>query len=357
MDQEFVFPIQRVLDLVIPLGVFIGVIIGGYILRYLAFKNLEQWADHSKSRVDNIIIQALRGPVILWVWMLAIYLALAISQLPSNIVFICGKTLMILTVMSLALVASNIATLWIKTFSGQGEEAAPAATLTQNVTRLIIIGVGFLVILSGLGISITPLLATLGIGGLAVALALQDTLGNFFAGFNIIATRQVKIGDYVKLDSGEEGYIIDINWRITKVRMLPNNVVIVPNTKLAQAIVVNYYLPEKELAVTVDVGVHYNSDLDQVERVTCDVAREVMREVKGGVSHFEPFIRFNKLDSYSINFTVIMRAREFTDQYLVKHEFFKRLVRRYRQEGIIIPYPIQAENFDQENVPEDKRRG
>lgn len=162
--------------------------------------------------------------------------------------------------------------------------------------------------------------------------------------------RQIRIGDYVKLESGEEGYVTDINWRTTKIRMLPNNVVLVPNSKLAQAIITNYYLPDKEMAVLVNVGVHYNSDLKHVEKVTCEVGKEVMKEVQGGVGEFSPFIRYHTLDDFSINFTVILRAKEFVDQYLVKHEFIKRLHARYAKEGIIIPYPIRAINYDQEKA-------
>ncbi len=113
-----------------------------------------------------------------------------------------------------------------------------------------------------------------------------------------------RIGDYVKLDSGEEGYVVDINWRTTKIRMLTNNVVLVPNEKLTKAIITNYYLPDKEFAVLVNLGVHYNSDLKKVEKITPDVAKEVMEKVPGGVPEFEPFIRYHTFGDSSINFTV-----------------------------------------------------
>jgi small-conductance mechanosensitive channel len=100
----------------------------------------------------------------------------------------------------------------------------------------------------------------------------------------------------------------------------------------------------------VDLGVHYDSDLQRVEKVTIEVAREVMREVKGGVPGFEPFIRFHTFGDFSINFSVIMRGKEFTDQYLIKHEFVKRLHARYAAEKIVIPYPIRAINYAQEKA-------
>ena len=104
------------------------------------------------------------------------------------------------------------------------------------------------------------------------------------------------------------------------------------------------------MAVLINVGVHYNSDLKKVEKVTCEVAKEVMKEVLGGVPGFDPFIRYHTFGDFSINFTVILRAKEFVDQYLVKHEFVKRLHERYAKEGINIPYPIRAINYDQEKA-------
>jgi len=132
--------------------------------------------------------------------------------------------------------------------------------------------------------------------------------------------------------------------------MLPNNIVLVPNSKLAQSILTNYYLPAKDLAVLVQVGVHYDSDLKHVEKVTCEVAKEIMKTVTGGIPEFDPFIRYHTFGDFSINFTVILRAKEFVDNYLIKHEFIKRLHERYRKEGIIIPYPIRAINYEQEKA-------
>jgi small-conductance mechanosensitive channel len=234
--------------------------------------------------------------------------------------------------------------------SGRLKQLLPTSTLTQSLAKIFIYIFGILIILNTLGISITPLLTAFGLGGLAVALALQDTLSNLFAGFYITLSKQVRVGDFIKLESGEEGYVLDIGWRATRIRMLPNNVVLIPNSKFAQSVITNYYFPEQELAVLVQVGVHYDSDLEHVEKVTIEVGEEVMKEVKGGVPEFTPFIRYHTFSDFSINFTVILRAKEFVDNYLVKHEFIKRLHKRYKEEGIIIPYPIRAINYSQEKA-------
>jgi small-conductance mechanosensitive channel len=133
--------------------------------------------------------------------------------------------------------------------------------------------------------------------------------------------------------------VADIGWRYTRIRVLPNNLIIVPNARVAEMMVTNYTLPEPEQAALVQVGVAYGADLGAVEQVTSEVAREVLQEVEGGVPGFEPFIRYHTFGDSSINFTVILRVKTFPDRYLVTHEFIKRLKARYRAEGIEIPFP------------------
>lgn len=210
------------------------------------------------------------------------------------------------------------------------------------MVRALVYVVGILVVLQTLGISITPIVTALGVGGLAVGLALQDTLANFFAGIRLLAAGKIRRGDYIQLDSGQEGFVEDITWAETTIRQLPNSLVIVPNAKIASAIATNYDLPDRQQAVLVQVGISYDSDLELAERVTVDVARSVMRETPGAAKDFEPFIRYHTFGDSAIQFTVILRAVHHTERFLLIHEFVKRLQARYRQEGIEIPFPIRT---------------
>ncbi|MBL9008791.1 MAG: mechanosensitive ion channel family protein [Myxococcales bacterium] len=232
--------------------------------------------------------------------------------------------------------------------SRSNQTAAPIAGVVQNTVRISILVLGTLVILGTLGISITPLLTTVGIGGLAVALGLQDTLANLFAGVQIAIAGNIRVGDYVRLQSTEEGYVDDIRWRATRIRTLLNNCVIIPNSSLAHSIVTNFHLPARDLAVVVEVGVHYTSDLERVERVTNEVAHDIMANAVGGVPEFSPYVRFHGFAASSIDFSVYLRAREFADTIVVRHAFIKSLARRFTEEGIVIPFPIRAINLDQE---------
>jgi small-conductance mechanosensitive channel len=341
--------VNFILRMISSFTIFVFFLVIGFIFKKMGYKYLVKWAEKTKWKADDVIVSVLKKHIFFWLILLGIYFA-GLVLLPLNIVSNISRILISLFIISLAISISKILCGLIKIYSDRLQTTLAMSGLTQSISRTVIFIIGFLMILNTFGISITPLLTTLGIGGLAVALALQDTLSNFFSGFHIILAKQIKIGDYIKLESGEEGYVVDISWRTTKIRMLPNNIILIPNSKLAQTIITNYYLPEREMAVLVQVGVHYESDLKEVERITVEVGKEVMREVTGGVSEFEPFIRYHTFADFSINFTVILRAREFVDQYLVKHEFIKRLHKKFTEKGIVIPFPITALNVTQEEA-------
>jgi small-conductance mechanosensitive channel len=277
-----------------------------------------------------------------WGLLLGIWLAAGYWPLTNEVRVLVSRTVFVLAVASVTLAAAAVATRIVDSYGAVIAPALPVSSLTRSVAWSLIAILGLLVILNGLGVSIAPMLTALGVGGLAVALALQEPLANFFAGLFITLAGQIRVGDYVKLDSGQEGYVLDFSWRSTRLRMLANNLVVVPNAKLAQAIVINHSLPSSDLAVLVDVGVDYASDLAHVERVVTEVGREVMATVQGGVGESEPFIRYHTFADSSINFTAILRGQEFVDQYLIKHEFVKRLHARFEREGIVIPFPIRT---------------
>lgn len=348
--KENIFLWQDLLNTLIPISIILSAFIIGLVLRKIIFSRLMKWAEKTATKADDVIIKELKRPFILWCLLIGLYFAVQVTPLSAEWLNVIGKIITVLAVVSVTIFLARLSMGLLRMPSTRIKELFPVSTLTESLLKIFIYIFGGLIILNTLGISITPLLTAFGLGGLAVALALQDTLSNLFAGFYITLSRQIRAGDFIKLESGEEGYVLDIGWRATRVRMLPNNVVLIPNAKLAQSVITNYYFPEQEMAVLVQVGVHYESDLEHVEKVTIEVGEEVMKKVKGGVPEFTPFIRYHTFDDSSINFTVILRAKEFVDNYLVKHEFIKRLHKRYKEEGINIPYPIRAINYSQEKA-------
>ena len=175
---------------------------------------------------------------------------------------------------------------------------------------------------------------------MAVALALQDTLSNFFSGIYLRLDNPVRIGDYIKLEGGEEGFVVHLGWRSARVRTLPNNIVVVPNAKLASAILTNYSLPEAGMSLLISISVSYGSDPDRVVQILVDEATCAAGVVEGLVKDPAPFVRFIPgFGDSSLDFTLICRVSSFVDQYLVQHELRKRILARFRREGIEIPFP------------------
>jgi len=225
--------------------------------------------------------------------------------------------------------------------------------LAQRVTVILIYLIGLLILLDYLGISISPLIAGLGIGGLAIALALQPTLSNFFAGTQIVVDHVVRVGDYIELDDGTiRGYVTDIGWRSTRIRTTFNNMVIVPNSRLADSVITNYYGPSMEIGVIVEGGVSYGSDLLRVETIAREVSKGVIEELDETVKTFEPWFGYEEFGDSNINFWIWVQAKDRVASFRVKSELIKRLKSRFDQEGITINYPVRHLTFDRpEDVP------
>ena len=322
----------------VALGGLVAGLLVGLALERLVLRRLERVLTRRSWRAGTLLASALRGQIMALLALGGLYaVALVVQFRPAVAGLVDGALdlglIVILTIFAARFLAGLV---------GAYARGIEGLALFANITKLLVFLVGGLVALQSVGVSITPILTALGVGGLAVALALQDTLSNLFAGIHIIATKQVRPGDFVKLESGEQGLVTHITWRNTSVRHILNYVTIIPNSKLASTIVTNYQQPEPEMGFLVEAGVDYRSDLAVVERVTIEVAREVLREVPGGIPHFEPFIRFHTFADFRVNFTVILRVRQFVDHYLIRHEFIKRLHERYGKEGISIPVPVRT---------------
>jgi small-conductance mechanosensitive channel len=324
-----------------PIVVLIVAIAASAVILVLLARWLETRLPKTWSEPGAAVLQAVRGPLVVLLALAGVAVAPQLLDVDAQLTGSIQQAVVALAIVAVAWFAAALARRLAMIVLARSA-ALPNATLFGNLAWGTAIVLGALIAMGTLGLSITPLLTALGVGGLAVALALQPTLTNLFAGVQVLASGQVRPGDYIRLSTGEEGYVTDVTWRLTSIRALSNNLIIVPNAQLASAVLTNYHLPENEMSVLVQVGVAYDSDLASVERVTLEVAREVMKHVEGGVPTFEPLVRYHTFGDSSIDFTVVLRAREYVDQYLIKHEFIKRLQVRYRDEGIVIPFPIRT---------------
>ena len=310
------------------------------VIRSLSFRVLQGWAKKTVTQIDDIIVEVFGTPTIYWCFAIGLYIGAEVSDIPKQYVFYFSKTIYVIIILSVTLAATNFSGRIFSNYVRKSNLPIPTTGLAYGILKGTILTLGLLIILSVFGVSIAPLLTALGVGGLAVALALQDTLANLFAGIHILVEKSVRVGDFIKIESGQEGYVDDITWRTTRIRMLPNNMVIIPNNKLSQSIVTNYYLPEKRMSLLIPIGVAYSSDPDRVEKILVEEAKGAVGEVPGLLGDPQPFVRFIPgFGDSSLDFTLICQVAEFTDQYLAQHELRKRIFRRFNSEGIEIPFP------------------
>lgn len=318
----------------------VSLALGIFIIQLVFYKLLKIFAR--KTNVSYPMLQqTFRGIPSMFGILIGLYAVMEILTIPPRPLLFLQRLFHSLVILSLTLLVARLASGFLKQKFGKTSGAFASTSILATTIDLTVYTIGILFLLESFGVAISPLLTALGVGGLAVALALQDTLANLFSGINILVAKQIKIGDFVKLATGEEGHVVDMNWRNTTIKTSSENMVVIPNQKFASSTITNYAQPFAECSITIPIGVSYESDLDHVENVTVGVAKEILQETEGGVNSFEPLVRYSSFAESSINFIVILRVKTVTDQHLIRHEFIKRIHARYQQEGIIIPLPAQ----------------
>lgn len=318
-------------------GLLIGLILYKIVMPFIA-----KLAAKTSIKSDDLIIQTLRKWVIPWFFALGLFMGLRGLELDGNIYYWLKNGLLIFYIFSATMILAKVVSGMIKIKATGTDTVVHSSSIVSNIVIVIIYCIGLLIILQTQGISITPILTALGVGGLAVALALQNTLSNLFAGLQIISSGNFNRGDFIKLSTGEDGFIEDITWRSTTIRAASDHIIIVPNSKLADMTVSNYYLPQFEITFAVEVGVSYDSDLTHVEKVTKDVIKETLQESADGVKEFEPEISFTAFAESSIRVKAFLRVNNYSAQFSVRSIFLKKLHERYKKESILIPYPTRS---------------
>jgi len=334
-------------QLVVPLTFLILTVIAGLILRSLLFRVLRAWVAGTEN-LGDMLVESL--PIVLWSIILGLHLATQNSEIPKSYLRYVPRTLAVLWVASLTVAGSRLVGRLVGFYGGRVTGAQSVTSITRRLAQIAVVSFGIAWLLRLFDVSLTPILTTLGVGGLAVALALQDTLSNLFAGFYVSISGLVRIGDYIKLNTGEEGYITDINWRCTMMRGTTNNLVIVPNSKLGQAIYTNYNLPDRRMSISVPFGVAYDSDVDRVQEILLSEAVTATNEVKGLVADPAPYVLFSPGPGDSaLVFQVNFSVADFGSQNFAISELRKRLFKRLMAEGITMPFPTRTIYLEQKN--------
>lgn len=284
------------------------------------------------------------------------------SEKQAHLLFQLNRlTITLIVIVSLLAILRliNVATTWYVHRAAERldhpRDIADQAALARKTISAISYVIGLLYILRTFGVDTSPVLASGAIGGLAVAWAFQDTLSNLFAGYFLTIDNSIKVGDSVRLATGEEGVVEQVTWRNTQIVTSLQTMVIVPNAKLSQATLLNYSMPRRPVLVRIPCRVALDSDMKRIEAITREVAVQVQQTVTGADAAWEPLIRWREFTDYALSFIIVLRIHDYEDQVRIQSECIKALQTRYRAEGIAIPVPAQTVRLAPPEAEEDER--
>ena len=326
----------------IPLFIVLAGFLSAWIFNRIIFHKLKLFTLKTRWSGDDVLLSIFKKYISLLLILGGVFLALSTKIFPDSIALPVDKIILVIFVMSIATATASLVGALFSSYTRKYDNKLLNLGILMILIRSLIIGIAILILLQTFGMKITPLLGALGVGSMAAGFALKDTLANFFAGIQILMSSQIQVGNFVQLSSGLIGTLTDIPLRNTTLVDRSNNTIVVPNSELAAATLVNYSIPNANLRVKVDCGVAYDSDLELVEKLVLETAKHILTTVEGAVSDFEPNMRFHTFNDSSIDFTVIMRAIDFTSQHTLKSEFIKLIKKRFDENGIVIPFPIRT---------------
>jgi len=325
----------RILALIWPLlYVVLGIVVGA------ALQHLWKWSVGRRvnRRFDGLSVatNAAGTAIFICLALIGVYAATISYQVPEHTLDFIRKVLLAIGLAAATWVAGRTAYGFIGFYSRSAAGTLPQTSLMSSIGELVIFAIGALIVLGSLGIEIAPILTALGVGGLAVGLALSAPLGNLFAGLQIIASRELRPGQYVKFDGGVEGWVVDIAWNNTSIRDRSDSLIVIPNSKVTTTSFTNYDLPDSHMTIEIKATISPESDLDEAENVIYNVAAEVLKVCKVS-SQFDPQVRFLELTDTRIEFVVFLRSDRFVDQFQIRHEFVKRLHKSFRRDPKALP--------------------
>jgi len=291
--------------------------------------------------LDDIIIERSSKPI---TFLLAfVSLKIAINELSlsgnllGNINAVINSVIVILIgYVFYVFIDIAIAEIWGK-FATKAKLSAgeSLSSLIHGLLKVLLVVLMIVYILDLWGVEVTPLLAGLGLAGLAIALALQPTLANVFSGISIIMDKSVRVGDLVYLDAQTKGKIKRVGLRSTRIITFDNELVIVPNTKLADSMIQNIALPEPKSRAVIQFGVAYGSEIDKVKKI---VLKEI-NGVKNICEDPEPMVRFIEMGDSSLNFKVYFYVDHYSERFNAIDEANTKIYNALNKNGIRIPFP------------------
>ena len=339
-------------------SIFLASLLIAFIAHKVLFPLSLRIARRIPTNLDSRIINATRWPLNLGIIVVGGYVAVTVPEgihprfeaLASRWI---GTTALALGVLAMAMALRQVMQWYLDELANR-----PAQVLDQRLSPLLrrigtvlIYGLAGLLVLDLLSINISPLIAGLGLGGLAVALAIQPTLSNLFAGTYVRTEGVVSPGDYIQLEGSVAGYVVDVGWRSTRIRTWTNNLVVIPNSKFADTIITNYNRPHPPVNIFLTCGVSYDSDLFMVERVCHEIMDQVLEEGPDGVKEYGGWFGFDSFGDSNVNFWLFLQAKDRLASFTLQSTVVQKVHERLREEGIVINYPMRTVQFSGLDAP------
>lgn len=331
----------------VAVGILLGAIVIARIIAALLQIIVHRFTHATETRIDDLVVRAVRRPLLLFVVLQGAVVALrTLSYLDGH----RGTLERVWVAFSLLLAVIVVQRLTVAVLEWYSHEMASRTEMTwdekslpmiRRILNVTIFAVGGVMVLGELGISISPLLAGIGLGGLAVALALQPMLSNVFAGSYVLSDGSIGVGDFIEMEGGPTGWVEDIGWRATRIRTFDNNFVIIPNSTLADATVTNFDKTNPAVGVPVICGVAYEEDLEHVEAIATEVLQGIIDEFEEADGSYSPVFRYQRFGDSNIDFLLKIQASNRRQVGLLAHTIVKRIHTRFAAEGITINYPAR----------------
>ena len=305
----------------------------------LVDKVLRRFTRFTKTDIDDRIIDLIHRPIFLTIIIIGVVLAISYLKPAPNVFFYSNGILYsILTAIwciTIIRISNAVIEHGIRRVSDVTGLSKDIIPLVENISKLAIIIASLMVVLSLWKVNITPLIASAGIAGAAVAFAAKDTIANFFGGISVFVDKPFTIGDYIVLDKGERGEVVAIGVRSTRIKTRDDIMITIPNSVIANTKIINESAPSQNFRVRIPVSVAYGSDIDLIEKILLNIA-EGNEYVLPDPS---PRVRLREFGESSLNFELLCWTKEPALKGLTVHQLNSAIYRKFNEAGIKIPFP------------------
>ncbi|MCK5211493.1 mechanosensitive ion channel family protein [Candidatus Parcubacteria bacterium] len=331
-------------ELIKAIVIIIVFFLGSYLVTFL-MTMLEKATSKSKTNLDDKIIQATKLPVRYLAILLGFFFAFRdfgwtwmIKEKEFGMADIFFVFIAILVAFTASRIMKTVFSWYGETEKGENVNQTMFIFSRKVVSALVYL-IAAMIILGQFEIQIGPLLAGLGVMGLAIAFGLQETMANLFAALFLVMDKSINVGDWIKLESGTKAYIEDISWRSVRIRTIGGNTVIVPNSKFVSQNISSYDYPVRSFYTSIGVGVAYGTDLEKAEYVAMQAAEKVIKDEEVTEQENNPIVRYKEFGESSIDFIVIVKVDSVQDEGRIKHALIKQIAKDFEAANIEIPFP------------------